>query len=392
LREILAATGVCAEELSMASAGASSKSGRMHAAVLLGPEHLAVSEVPRPVCPADGLLLRVEACGVCGSDIRAFRGHKRVVGTHMLGDVRLEGHIIGHEIAGVVEAVGSRVAEFQPGERVAVAPSLTCGTCDACLREQSTVCRSYAALGWQVAGGFAEYVAVPGRLLATASVNRIPEGTPAWKACAAEPLACAVHAQTAIGVGQDDAVLVVGGGPMGCLNVLLAKQRGAASVTVADPNECRREFAKTLQADVTLDPRAPDASARLLAATDGRGFSAVIIAVSGIGPIRELFCLSEEGRYPLLAPGARVNVFSGLDPGDTSFCLDARVLFYQGISVVGSVNSTPQHNTEALALIATGAVDVTPLITARVPLSDALKAIALATARPRVHQKVVIEP
>jgi L-iditol 2-dehydrogenase len=241
-------------------------------------------------------------------------------------------------------------------------------------------------------GGFAEYVAVPSRLLEDGSVNRIPEGLPAWKACLAEPLACAVHGQSALRIGADDSVLIVGGGPMGSLNVLLAKQRGAALVALADPNECRRDVARKLGADFTADPRAPDAFAGLLADTQGRGFSAVVFAVSSIAPIREIFTLSSEGQYRLLTPGARVNLFSGLDPGDTTFALDARTLFYQGISLVGTVNSTPPHNAEALELIATGAVEVGPLVTARVPLARAREGFALAMARPRVHQKVVVEP
>jgi L-iditol 2-dehydrogenase len=233
---------------------------------------------------------------------------------------------------------------------------------------------------------------VPGRLLADGSVNRIPDAIPAWQASLAEPLACAVHAQTALQIGRGDVVLVSGGGPMGSLNVLLARQRGAAFVAMADPNECRRDFARSLGADLTVDPKAADAPAALLDGTEGKGFSAVILAVSSIAPIRELFRLSREGRYPLLTPGARVNVFSGLDPGDTSFSLDARAFFYQGISIFGSVNSAPQHNAEALRLIATGAVDVGPLVTARLPLSRAPEAMVLAMSRPRVHQKIVLEP
>ena len=365
---------------------------RMLAAVLLGPERIDVHEVPRPTCPADGLVLKVGACGICGSDVRAFRGHKAIHGVHEVGGEVLPGHIVGHEIAGVVEAVGPAVTGVRVGDRIAVAPSLTCGTCDACRRGQSTVCRSYGALGWQTPGGFAEYVAVPGRLLADGSINHIPGSMPSWKASMAEPLACAVHGQSALRVGPEDSVLVVGGGPMGSLNVLLAKHRGAARIVLADPNECRRKVAVTLGAHLAVDPRSPDVGTALRDATAGKGFSAVILAVSSIAPIRDIFTLSQDGAYALLAPGARVNVFSGLDPGDTAFALDARAFFYQGLSLVGTVNSTPQHNREALQLIASGAVDVEPLVTARLPLSKIQEGFRLVMSRPRVHQKVVIEP
>ena len=365
---------------------------RMLAAVLVGPERIETREVPRPTCPVDGLVLKVGACGICGSDVRAFRGHKAIHGVHEVGGEVLPGHIVGHEMAGVVEAVGPAVSGFRAGDRITVAPSLTCGTCDACRRGQSTVCRTYGALGWRLPGGFAEYVAVPGRLLTDGSINHIPATVPSWKASLAEPLACAVHGQSALRVGSEDSVLIVGGGPMGSLNVLLAKHRGAASIVLADPNECRRKLAVALGADLTVDPRGPDAATALRDATEGKGFSAVILAVSSISPIRDIFTLSQEGAYPFLAPGGRVNLFSGLDPGDTSFALDARVFFYQGMSLVGTVNSTPQHNREALDLIVSGAVEVEPLVTARLPLWQIREGFAMVMSRPRIHQKVVMEP
>jgi L-iditol 2-dehydrogenase len=365
---------------------------KMLAAVLIGPERIETRDVPRPTCPVDGLVLKVGACGICGSDVRAFRGHKAIHGVHEVGGEILSGHIVGHEIAGVVEAVGPTTTGIRVGNRISVAPSLTCGACDACRRGQSTVCRTYGALGWRLPGGFAEYVAVPGRLLADGSINHLPDAMPYWKASMAEPLACAVHGQSALRVGCEDSVLIVGGGPMGSLNVLLAKHRGAARIVLADPNECRRKLAVTLGADLAVDPRSPDAGSALRDATEGKGFSAVILAVSSIAPIRDIFTLSQDGAYPVLAPGARVNVFSGLDPGDTTFALDARVFFYQGLSLVGTVNSTPQHNREALELIASGAVDVEPLVTARLPLSQTQEGFRLVMSRPRIHQKVVIEP
>lgn len=208
----------------------------------------------------------------------------------------------------------------------------------------------------------------------------------------AEPLACAVHGQGALRVGPEDSVLIVGGGPMGSLNLLLAKHRGASRIVLADPNECRRNVAVRLGAHLAVDSRGVDAGAALRDATEGKGFSAVILAVSSIAPIRDIFTLSQDGAFALLAPGARVNVFSGLDPGDTTFALDARVFFYQGLSLVGTVNSTPQHNREALELIASGAVDVEPLVTALLSLSKIQEGFRLVMSRPRIHQKVVIEP
>ena len=364
----------------------------MRAAVLISANHMEVLEVPMPACPEDGLRLRVETCGICGSDIRAFRGQKQLHVPHVLSGQTLRGHIIGHEIVGVVESTGPRVDKFSEGQRVAVAPSLTCGTCDACRRGQSPLCRNYAALGWALPGGFAEFVAVPGCLLADGSVNPIPHSLPSWKASLTEPLACALHGQTALNIGPRDDVLVVGGGPMGSLHVLLARQRGANLVVLIDPNECRRQFALTLKADLALDSLADEAQKPLLTPTEGRGYTAVIFAASSITAIRQIFQPSSSGWYPLLAPGARVNIFSGLEPGDTIFSADARAIFYQGVSIVGSVNSAPHHNREALELISSGVLDVSSIVTARVPLESIVTAFEMAMSRPRVHQKIIVEP
>lgn len=184
----------------------------MNAAVLMGPGRIELVEVPRPPCPEGGLPIKVAACGVCGSDIRAYHGRKQITVGHAIEGGPLPGHIIGHEIAGRVEAVGPGVTGFRRNDLVTVAPSVTCGTCDVCRRGHSAVCRNNEALGCQHPSGFAQYVAVPARLLADGSVNRVPDDVPAWKACVTEPLACAPHAQEAMGIGPGDSVLVLGAG------------------------------------------------------------------------------------------------------------------------------------------------------------------------------------
>ncbi|HSB79217.1 MAG TPA: alcohol dehydrogenase catalytic domain-containing protein [Candidatus Methylomirabilis sp.] len=362
----------------------------MTAALLMGAERIQLAEVPRPVCPEDGLLLRVAACAVCGSDVRLYLGRKRIQGGQEIDGQPLPGHILGHEIAGVIHAVGPSVKGFCPGEVVIVAPGITCGKCDACLGERPMVCRNYQALGYQFPGGFAEYLAVPGCLLEDGSVNRVPEGLPPWKACLAEPLACTLNAQEAMGLRAGDSVLVAGAGPMGCLHLLLARQRGAGFIAVAEPDAGRRQRARRLGADLVVNPDAPNLEQVLLGGTKGEGFTAVIFAVSSLEAVRLLFNAYEAGRYRLLAPGARVNLFAGLDPGETSMSLDARAIHYQGLCLLGSVNSTPRQNTEALRLIASGAIPVESLVSARLPLSRVGEALTLAMSRS--HLKVIVEP
>lgn len=362
----------------------------MQAALLTAPSRFELCQVPRPACPEGGLLLRVLACAICGSDGRLFLGRKQIRGGQAIDGRPLPGPIIGHEIVGRVVAAGPGVAPWAPGALVSVAPGISCGACDLCRAGLVQVCREYAALGYRYPGGFAQYLAVPACLVRDGSVNRLPDGTPPWAACLAEPLACTVNAQDATGIREGDRLLIAGAGPMGSLHLLLARHRRASLVAVSEPDPARRETARRLGADLAVDPASPTWAADLLQATEGRGFSAAVFAVSSLAPVRQLFDHTEGGMYRLLAPGARVNLFAGLDAGEAPLPLDVRALHYQALTLVGSVNSTPRQNADALGLIAAGHVDATCLVTARLPLARIEEAMRLA-ASP-AHLKVVVEP
>jgi L-iditol 2-dehydrogenase len=368
----------------------SAVSPAMQAALLVAPERFELQDVPRPACPEGGLLLRVLACAICGSDSRLFLGRKRIKGSQEIDRRPLSGPIIGHEIAGRIVEVGAGVTQYRWGDDVVVAPGIACGACDLCRAGHAQICRNYEALGYRYPGGFAQYLAVPALLINDGSVNRIPPGTPSCTACLAEPLACTLNAQETMGIRNGDTVLIVGAGPMGSLHLLLARQRGASFIAISEPDAARRLTAKDLGADLVMDPASPAWASDLRAGTGGRGFSAAIFAVSSIAPVRQLFSHTDAGAYGLLTPGARVNFFAGLDPGDTALPLDVRALHYQAISTFGSVNSTPRQNADALHLIATKAVDASRLVTARLPLAKIGEAMRLA-ASP-AHLKIIIEP
>jgi len=145
-----------------------------------------------------------------------------------------------------------------------------------------------------------------------------------------------------------------------------------------------------MRVPLVVNPASPAWASELVSGNGGKGYSAVIFAVSSMAPVRQLFGCFEAGTYQLLTPGARVNFFAGLDPGDPPLALDVRALHYQAISIFGSVNSTPRQNADALNLIATRSIDVAGLVTARLPLANLGEAMRLATSP--THLKVVIEP
>src|SRR5919108_1401561 len=164
----------------------------MRAAVLYGPGDLRVEERPRPRIADDELLLKVEACALCGSDARTVR----------FGAANITGPVVmGHEVAGTVVEVGSRLEGHVAGQRVAVAPAIPCGDCPYCARGIETMCDRLRSIGYQFDGGFAEYMAVPASAVRAGCVNAVPDGLSSAEAALAEPLACVINGQELLGVG-----------------------------------------------------------------------------------------------------------------------------------------------------------------------------------------------
>ena len=194
----------------------------MKAAVVekLGDVH--VKEVKIPDLEDDSLLIKVEACAVCGSDIRIFRK----------GDPRATfPRIIGHEIAGIIEAVGKNLDRFKIGDRVTVAPGHGCGECKYCLNDMGNVCiNPQPSIGYASSGGFAQYIVPPTNVVKNGFVKFIPENLSFKQASMSELLACCINGQERANVHQGDTVLIIGAGPAGCMHIELARSKGASKV------------------------------------------------------------------------------------------------------------------------------------------------------------------
>lgn len=237
----------------------------MKAAVFHGQHDLRVEERPVPDVRPDDVLIRVAYCGICGSDIHTFEGmqmniHRRAAGPR----------VIGHEVSGVVEAVGSSVTICQPGDRVTCIPWVTCGVCTYCRRGLVNHCSDKRLLG----GAFADYVSSP-----QGTVFRVPEGISLKRAALAEPLSCCVWAMDLAQVQSGSSVLVVGAGTMGLLLLALARAGGAAQAIVSEPNPVRRALAEQLGATVTVNPREVDLRQAVYDVTDGLGADVAFEAV-----------------------------------------------------------------------------------------------------------------
>ncbi|MPZ72765.1 MAG: alcohol dehydrogenase catalytic domain-containing protein [Nitriliruptorales bacterium] len=346
----------------------------MKAATFHGPGDLRLGDVPEPGAGHGELKLRMRATATCGTDAKIFRhGHPRLVPPQ----------VIGHELAGEVVEVGGGVQGFAVGDGVQVIAAVPDGECWACTAGMETVCPNQTSMGYQYAGGFADYMIVPHQVLKVNGVNRIPDGVSYAEASVTEPLACALNAQELARVGEGDVVVVMGAGPIGCLHVRLARSRGAAEVYLVDVNAARlRLSAERVHPDAAIDGSAEDVVDAVVKLTDGRGADVVITAApSG---------RAQEDAIEMAAPRGRISFFGGLPKDDPIIRCDSNKVHYRELFLIGANGSSPDHNRRALELIAIGRVPVADLITHRMPLDrvhDAIEAVLSGEAI-----KVVVEP
>lgn len=346
----------------------------MDALVYRGPGALALEQRATPEPAAGEVLVRVEACGICGTDLRIAAGTHRA---YPEGTIRVP----GHEIAGVVAAVGAdgarapeatdHRAAIGPGDRVFVAPNVGCGTCDQCLAGRVNLCRTPQALGITRDGGLATHLLAGADVVAQGNLLPVPADADAAAVAVAEPLACVLRGQRPCRIGARDRVLIVGAGPIGLLHLLAARAREPGEIVVSEPSAARRRRAAEHGADRVVEPDELDGV-----------FDVVVVAAPAAA--------AQAAALELAAPGGRVNFFAGLPRDGSRVELDTNLIHYKELLVTGTTACTTEDCREALELVLSGAVDTGRLVTARRPLAEA--AAAFAAARSGEQLKVVVEP
>jgi len=332
----------------------------MKAALLREVGSMEITDVPVPECPPDGLLMRVHSCAVCGTDVKVYRhGHRLIVPPR----------ITGHELAGEIVEVGKDVTGFEVGQRVAVAPAVPCGKCRYCRRGIQSMCDDLTAIGYMYDGGFAEFMAVPPLAVANGCVNSVPENVSYEEASLAEPLACCINAHELAWVGLGQTVVVIGAGPIGCLNVQLARARGATRTILVDISDRRLELSRRVNADLCLNSSEENATARIMDETEGAGADIVIVACSS--------GKAQEQALDMVAKRGVVDFFGGLPKDDPYINFNSNLTHYREFYVVGNHGSTPRQNALALDLIAAGKIDARSLITHRLNISRTIEGIEI---------------
>ena len=326
----------------------------MKALVVSAPKVYQVEKVPKPACPLDGVLLRVLACGLCGSDLRTLStGHR---------NVKLP-WTIGHEIAGLVVETGSGYqGAWRRGDRLAVAPMVYCGVCDFCIEGRHELCDHAREIGQHWPGGFAEYLALPGEALRTGTVVPIPDGLDPVHAAVSEPVSSCLNAQEKGQVGLGDTVVIIGSGPIGCIHVALARARGATRVMVADVFADRLKLCEPFGPDDTIHAGEVDLVEEVLRLTNGKGADVVITA----NPVPD----TQVQALEMARKGGRILLFGGLPHDRSRPGLDTNLIHYRGLQVIGTTTFAPRHHRQAVSMMASGRLDGNRLVTDVLPLTS----------------------
>ena len=309
--------------------------------------HFSYTDVPDPGICEDEVLVRVEACAICGSDVHGMDGSS---------GRRRPPIIMGHEAAGTIEAVGALVGAWKRGARVTFDSTIWCGVCSYCRSGRINLCDSRRVLGvsceeYRRHGAMAQYVSVPARILCA-----VPDETPFVRACMAEPLSIAVHAVERTPLRLGDSCLVVGAGNIGLLIIQVLRARGAGTVLAVDPDSRRRAAALELGADRALD--ASETSGEQIRAISSGG---VLRAFDAAGLERTLQSALEGVRK-----GGSVTLVGNLAP-QVSFAQQQAVT--REIDLIASCASSGEYPV-CIELIRSGAVNVDALVSHAVPLSE----------------------
>jgi L-iditol 2-dehydrogenase len=345
----------------------------MKAAVYREAGRLAVEEIPVPEVGAGELLVRVEACGVCATDIKKIE-------KGLLPGPR----VFGHEIAGRVARAGAGVVRFREGDRVVLHHHIPCGSCFYCGAGAYAQCEAYKRNGTTAGfepsgGGFAEYVKAFDWIVERGTIP-VPEGVLPEEACFVEPVNTCLKAVRKAGVQKGQAVLVVGQGPIGLTLTQLVRWAGAEAL-VSDLLPDRLDAARTLGAAATLDARG-DVAGEVRRLTGGRGADVTLLAAVGRTAFRQAL---EATR-----PGGRVLVFAATSPGEMGE-VDLGVLCASEKDLLTSYSSSVDAQDRAARLVFDREVQVRPLVTHRFPIEETPAAVALAARPAPGVLKVVVQ-
>lgn len=346
----------------------------MQAAVYLGDSKVAVQTIPTPKIGDGEVLIRVESCGVCHTDLKKIE-------YNLLAPPR----VYGHETAGVIVAVGSLVTKYAVGDRVIVFHHIPCGDCFYCNRSLHAQCPTYKKVGvtagFEAAGGgFSQYVRAMDWIVER-GIEKIPEGVSFDQACWVEPVNTCVKGVELLSLAPGDCVAILGQGPIGLIFTMLVKRKGA-NILASDTLPFRRELSARFGAEA-FDPREAGFENAVKQATEGRGADVVIVATSAKGLVDQALRISRPGAKVLLF--AQTSVTERIEISGADVCVGERML-------LGSYSANVNLQAESARLVFSGDLPLEQLISDRVSLANIAGGIAIAQRPGGQSLKVVVHP
>ena len=342
----------------------------MKAALLYGVRDLRVESVDTPKIGAGEILVKVKAATTCGTDLKIFqRGY-------VAGVINLP-TVFGHEWAGDVVEVGEGVGWLKKGMRVRAGNSSPCLQCRMCQKEKYNLCEDMMWL-W---GAYAKYIRVPARIV-TLNTQQIPPHLTYEEAAVTEPLACVLHGVEEAHVKLGDTVAIMGAGPIGLLHLLVAEKMGAGKIVVSDTIDERLHLARELGADETVNAKREDMVEKTKQLTGAYGADVVIEAIGTPATWEQTLKMVRKGGTALMFGGC---------PPQTEIRVSTEQLHYGETTILGTFHTTPAHFKKALNLIASGTINVKPLITRKMKLDEIREAFETLTTS-KSDLKIAILP
>lgn len=342
-----------------------------------GRKDVRLDEVPQPTAAPGEVVIRVAACGICGSDLHEYLHGPLYISKapHPLTGV-VPPVALGHEFCGRVVEVGAGVQTVRRGDRVTVNPCLLCGECAWCRRGQINYCAKLGSVGLSRDGALAPLVGVPAY-----GCHLLPPEIDDTQGASVEPLAVAVHAYGRARLTGGERVAVIGAGPIGLLTLQVLKAKGTGWVVIVEPREERRRLARALGADAVIDPEVEDPARAVAEMTQGQRVAVAFECVGSAPAFSTAFRAAGKGGRVVLV---------GLVPENVPTNLLG--LLAHEKEVVGS-SAYVDEFPEAIRLLAEGRVRIDPLVTARVPLEDALsRGLEALLKREEGHVKILVTP
>jgi len=339
----------------------------MRAAVLREPKTFDIVHIDKPRVGATEALVKVRVCGICGSDLHAYKG--------LSPDIKLP-IILGHEFSGDVVEIGRNVDAVQVGERVCVEPVIPCGNCYFCRKGEYNRCVKLGLIGCQSQGAFAEYVSVDEKW-----IHKLPQNLSYEEGALIEPLAVAVHSVERAGIKGGEVAVIFGAGTIGILVLQVLKSKKVSKVVVVEPVSWRRDLAKTIGADIVINPQKENVVAKLLEVTSRIGADVSFEAVGSNEVLRQAIKVTRKGGTIVL-----IGIY---EVPNVSYCI--MDLIFNELVMKGSAIYCRDFGT-AIKLVEQGKVNLKRLVTHVFPLTEVKTAFEIASKKTEPVLKILLRP